>query len=128
MNATELAMELRILQDSIESLEEKAKQLKNRRDVIRNGLLPDRMQEDGLKNFAVENIGRVALYPVLQVRQLDKTVLFEMLRERGAGDLIQPTVNASSLKSYVTEQMEKGATFPEEAMSINAFLQARLTR
>lgn len=85
-------------------------------DRLRLKVLPEIMMEDGIKTTVFEGVGRVQLggdiYASIPADKREEA--YKWLREKGDGDLIQETVNSSTLKAYCKEKMQTLAANGEE--------------
>lgn len=119
--------ELRAQKDD---LEEKLKAVNLEFDVIRMKVVPEKFDEDGIKNLNVTGIGRVSLTPDLfvSIAAGKKEAAYDYLRDIGKGSLITPNVNPSTLKAAVKAMMKAGTELPEELFKITAFTRASITK
>jgi hypothetical protein len=71
-------------------------------------VLYDKMISEGVQNLKTDKLGTFYLRDdrYASVKAETKEAFFDWLRESGYGDLIQPTVNARTLTSWVNEQTE----------------------
>lgn len=80
-------------------------------EVIAIKTIPTRFAADGFKTLNLAGIGRIQLasdaYCTVQAGMGEE--LQEWLRRNGHGDLIKPTVNPSTLKSFVKELAKDAA-------------------
>jgi hypothetical protein len=94
-------------------------------DKLSLQVVPERMQEEGVTNMKIENVGRVELRADMWVTTRNTDALQQWLIERDMGDIIKPTVNGSTLKAFLREQMKKGQDIPdEEIVSIVPYIRA----
>lgn len=99
-------------------------------DYLRNAVIPDKMEDEGIDGITVSGVGRVSLFPVMRVsvKSGKSAELQEWLKEEDAGDLIKPNVNSSTLKAYISERIQNGEDYPDEVLNIHAFSQSRITK
>lgn len=73
-------------------------------DMLNKGEIPKRMEEMGTDKIQIPSLSR-SFYPLAKysASMLDKSAAFAWLRARKAGDLIQETVNAGTLASYLKD-------------------------
>lgn len=71
------------------------------------------MEMHSMQKFSINDVGTFYLSSDLFPRILDRELLFQDLKARGAGDLIKPTVNAQTLKAYVKECLESKNEIPK---------------
>lgn len=116
---------LRIRRDNVDA---ELSALNAEYDVLRQEAIPDKMDAEGIEKIAYDGIGRVSLTGDLMLSVKDKVALIGWLEENGFGDLIQPTVNASTLKAFVKGRMKSAKSLPEEFLSITPFTRASITK
>lgn len=68
--------------------------------------LPDLFDHHGVKSFTTDEGYRVTVTTRISASMLDKQEGYKWLEDNGLGDLIQPTVNASSLSAALKSMME----------------------
>lgn len=94
--------------DGYEAVDEARKKLYFQLELMSRGVIPDIMEDKEVKNLTLSDIGRqfVKVNDV-STTVLDKDAAYQWLRDNGKGDLIQPTVHPSSLKSFAKAYMEE---------------------
>ena len=99
-------------------------------DVIRYELIPNKMDDDGIKNVVFSGIGRITLTADMFVstKAEYKTALYEWLEDRGLGDIIQPAINSSTLKAFIKGRIKAGNDVPEEYLNITPVTRASITK
>jgi len=118
----------------IKALADKAKgvstALAKEYDFLRFTAVPDKMQEAGLEQAKIENVGRLQLDDDIRASIVgdSKEDAFQWLDDTGHGDLVQPGVHAGSLKALLRTMMKEGEEIPEELFNISAFTRAKLVR
>lgn len=127
----QLAAEMKVVEDVIDYIDAIGKHLTAEYDTIRLKLIPDKMDSENIESpFTVTGVGRVVLTPDAYVRvPADKQeALYKWLRENNLGDLIQGSVNASTLKASVKGWMKKGTPYPTDIISVTPFTRASITK
>lgn len=119
---------MRDLQGEKEKLEGLLKVVNAHYDVIRMETIPEKMDEEGVENMRVAGIGRVSLTADMFVATVNKQGLFQWFREQHLGDMIQDTVNASTLKAFVKRRMKEGKDVPSEYLRVTPFTRASITK
>ena len=109
-------------------LEDQLKLINAEYDVIRMETLPEKMDNEGVENLKVAGIGRVSLTADMFVATVDKQGLFQWFREQHLGDMIQDTVNASTLKAFVKRRMKEGKDVPTDYLRVTPFTRASITK
>ena len=97
-------------------------------DVIRLETLPEKMDSEGIENLRVAGIGRVGLTADMFIAAVDKEGLFKWFRDQNLGDMIQDTVNASTLKAFVKRRMKEGKDVPTDYLRVTPFTRASITK
>ena len=130
LTVKQLASAYKRIQTQLKAADDKKKALQKKFDYLRNHALPTAMESTGATSTKLKGIGRVGLYPEMyaSVVKGQKESAHDWLRENDAGDLIQDSVNSSTLKAYIKEQVPKGAIFPNDIFAITPFIQARVTK
>jgi hypothetical protein len=124
-----LATELKRLQGEKEDAESVVSALNAKIDVIRIELLPAKMDDMGVKSMNIEGLGRLGLTGDMYVRTLNKPGLFDWLRSNSLEDVIQDTVNASTLKASLKNRVKKGLDLPPDSVvKITPFTRASVTK
>lgn len=130
LNMNELATHFVSLKDQLKDAKEVTSGIQAEFDLLRKGVLPEKMEDFGFDSVNVAGIGRVSLRAELYASILadQKEAAFAWLSEHGHGALIKDTVNPSSLKAFIKEQMQLGEQFPEEIFSVTPYMMATITK
>ena len=99
-------------------------------DVVRLELQPQAMEDAGLENFKVENLGRVSLTAdmYVSIKEGCKDDLTAWLRKNRLSDLMQETINSSTLKAFVAQRMRDDKPIPTALLNVTPFTRASITR
>lgn len=118
------------IQAQLKEAESVKTELQKHFDEIRQFHVPNALEDAGIRTATFEGIGRVQVTADMRVSQVPerREELYDWLRRSGAGDLIKPNVNASSLKSFIKELISEGVEVPEGMLNINPFERASITR
>lgn len=128
LNSQGLARVLRDFKEANELADNTKKAIGKVYDHIRTISLPDRMDEEGLESpMNVQGVGRVTLTSDVRVSFKDKEVGYRWLEEHGHDDLINETVNASSLAGLIRRKMRDGEEVPEEIFKVSPITRASIT-
>lgn len=122
-NLTDLIERMKALGDQLDALDEERKPLQKEYDALRLEAIPSAMAEEDIRSIS-GGFGRCTLTGDIYLSAPDKQKLHDWLRDSGNDSLIQPTVNAQSLKAFVKEQMGKDAELPEDVLKITPFSRA----
>jgi hypothetical protein len=122
-----LAAEYVYLKKAIDALKDETKELNRRFDEIRLRLIPEAMEEQGIKNINLDGIGLVYLTADLytSVPSDKKEDFYEWLEDNGLRDLVTETVNSSTLKAWCKERIESGKQIPP-MVEISPFTRASI--
>lgn len=126
----ELAARLAELRDQISNKESEVSLLKQEREILQKKVLPEKMSADGMQNVTVKGVGRLSIRPDMQVSVLaeNRMLLQRWLKDNGFGELVVETINSSTLKAFVKEQVNEGNDLPFDLINIHAFEQVTLTK
>jgi len=129
-SVTTLVAAMYAIQQRKEKLEEDLKELNKEFDFLRITKIPGCMEEEGVQRITVAGIGRVSLTSDMHVsvKAEQRERFFEWLRDNGRGDLIQDTVNASTLKAAVKKMFANGEEIPEDLLNVSPFTRASITK
>ncbi|WP_373081943.1 hypothetical protein [Zhongshania sp.] len=99
-------------------------------DIITKKVVPERLDEDGMSNVTIKGVGRWQVQGDMYVStpKDKKEALFDWLEDNGHGSLITDTVNASTLKAFVKEQMKLGNEIPDDILRIEPYDRASLVK
>lgn len=107
-------------------------------DIIRINLIPKAMEAENLESpVTVAGVGRITLTGDMFVsignaepeEGVDyKQEFYNWLHQNGMGDLIQETVNASTLKAWVKKRITEGAPYPSDLLKVTPFTRASITK
>jgi hypothetical protein len=130
MNLIALIREMRKLQLEKDILEADLKECNKHFDFLRITKIPGQMEDEGIKNMSVDGVGRVSLTADMHVsvKAEMKEAFYLWLRDNGREDLIQPTVNSSTLKATVKNMVKKGEEIPDDLLNVSPFTRASITK
>jgi len=120
---TDLIDRMKELGEELDALEEQRKPLQKEYDQLRLDAIPSQMAEEDITSLK-GSWGRCTLTSDLYVSAPNKVALHAWLEESENASLIQPTVNAQSLKAFVKEQINKGNDIPDGLLNITPFSRA----
>ncbi len=130
LSLVELVREMKAVQSAKESAEAVVKELNKKFDFLRITKIPQVMEDEGIPRLTVEGVGRVSLTADMHVsvREGQKEAFYDWLRDNGREDLIQPTVNSSTLKATVKNMVVQGEEYPQELLNVSPFTRASITK
>ena len=114
MNLMGLATELARLTDELKVRKDACAEVQVEFDIVRKSLIPEIMMDMGTMSSKVAGVGTLSLKASANCNTLDAPALQKWLIENEFGDFIKPTVNASTLKSFMKEQIEEGSPIPSD--------------
>lgn len=116
------------LRDLYERADAVKSQLGRMFDDLRVRHIPERMDDLGLTSAKVDQVGTVILTDDLRVKTINKRSLFDWLEETNNGDVIQESVNASTLKALLRRTMKSGGVIPADSVEITPFTRASIRK
>jgi hypothetical protein len=113
-----------------EKLEEQLKVLNKEYDFLRITKVPEKMQDEGIERLTVAGVGRVSLTADMHVsvKADQRERFFEWLRDNGRSELLQETINPSTLKAAVKKMYRSGEDVPEDLLNVSPFTRASITQ
>ena len=130
LTLVELVVAMDAVQKQKDVLEEQLKEVNKRFDFLRITKIPTRMEDEDVKNINVASIGRLNLTADMHVsiKTECKSQFYEWLRDNGRSDLLQETINPSTLKAAVKNMFKSGEIVPETLLNVSPFTRASITR
>lgn len=111
------------LKNGYEAIDAQRKRIYHVVDMLNKHLIPTQLEKAGLDMIRVPEIER-SFSPRLQISAslIDKERGMEWLRKEGKGDLIQETVNSSTLASFVRNMIiDEGIDPPEDIVKVSQY-------
>lgn len=129
MSATDLIKAMAKVRTIKDNGEARMKIINEEYDFLRNVKIPAAFEESGVSLMKVDGIGRCSLTGDLQATMVSdrKAEAFEWLRDTGRGDLIQETVNSSTLKAAVKGMIQANEEVPD-FIRVHMFTRASITK
>lgn len=128
MDLKALAFKMKEVQEARDVLKSRLARANAHLDVLRFECIPSKMDETGVEKISYDGLGRVSLTADLQVSVKDKQGFFGWLKKNKLGDLIQPAVNSSTLKSWLKGRIKDGKKYPTDMLNINPVTRASITK
>ena len=99
-------------------------------DYLRIEVIPEVMDDMGIGSANFPEIGRLgtAADAWVSIAAGKKVDAYKWLEDNGYEDLIQNTVNASTLKAFLKDLYKRGIEFPEELFSFKPYTRASVTK
>ena len=121
----------RALRDINENMEEANKPIKELVEGIKKKYLPEAFEREEIKTLTADTGDRTTVNEKMfaSIIAEKRPQAFQWLRDNGYGDIIQETVNASTLSAFAKTLLEtENKELPEEFFRVHAESQATLTR
>ena len=131
MSVAEIAAAQAEAKQNYEAKKAESTAAKDYHDFIQQVILPEKMEEEDLEGIKVPGVGRVNLRGEMycSVKKGMAPDLEKWLVEHGFEDMIKPSINSSTLKAFVKEQMGKrDGEYPEEVLNITPYTMAVITK
>ena len=132
MSLPELANELKEAKDAHDALKRQKADAWNYYQKLAVGVLPDKMNEMGVRNLSMESGFRLHIHNDARctVNAEQKPKLQAWLRERGVlEDLTTETINSGTLKAYMKERDRNCEELPDEdAITYTPYQEVRVTK
>jgi len=126
MGTIDMAFTMNYVRQLKDLIDEFEKPLNKLYDKIRQGALPDQMDEEGIGTIKIKGLGTLYITSDMSISvvsgQQEASVAW--LKENGLGDIIKPVVNASTLKATLKAEMGKGTEIPSDIYNVNPFSRA----
>ena len=119
-----------IVRDHLDEMGKLKTTLQKFHDYLRHGAIPDKMDEQNITTITFDDIGRVSLTSDLRasIKKDNREKAYKWLEKQGFADLIQETINASSLKAFCKARIKKGDKLPEDLFTVSPFSRASITK
>lgn len=127
---SELARIMKVVGEQLEETKAIQSKIQKIYDFLRLNLIPEGMENEGIRNITYEGIGRVQTATDIRVSVLaaDRDELHQWMEDNGHGDMVTDTINSSSLKAWVKGQIKEGKEYPIDLIKVDAFDRASITK
>lgn len=116
---------MREVQDTLDAA---MTELHKHRQTLQIDLIPAKFQAAGVTSFTVDD-NRVTISATLSVVMKDKVGGMEWLRANDLEDIIQETVNASTLKATIRKMIEdEGKEPPDDLFTVTPVMNTSVTK
>jgi len=85
-------------------------------DYLKRTTIPEKMDDEDINIVTFDGIGKLSIKYAGSAKQLDKEALAEWLREHGHESMIKPSINSSSLSSFMKNQIDLGEEVPDSSI------------
>jgi len=128
----ELALQGRDIVDAVDAVLDAIKQIQTRLIQV---MVPEAFERENIKSFTTQAGHRVTVSMLVRASIKDQAAAFDWLRKNGYGDIIKPTVNASTLSGVAREILEGDGSnpdapqdMPEDIFNVNAIPSTSIVR
>ena len=130
MGVAELGAQLKELKAKLEEASVIKAGFQSEYDFLSMNVIPDRMDEEKIKNMKIEGVGRLQTSSDIRcsVPAANREAVQEWLMEHGHGSMVSPSVNASTLKAFVKERMKEGKEWPEHLLTVMPYSRATVVK
>ena len=117
------------IKNEIDVLNDRRAILNKKYDLLRMGVIPEKMDEAGESTKTIVGIGRITLQADVfaSIPAPNREAAFEWLDENGHGDIVKETVNAGTLKALMKSLIRKGTPIPEDIFKVTPVTRAVIT-
>lgn len=130
MSLTEKAVALRDLKADHADAKSSASALNGEIELLTKTLIPEEMDSMEVSSMNIKGVGRLGLRAdaYCTVPAANKERLYEWLRDNDFEALISETVNSSTLKAFMKEQILEGNDVPDEIVNFSPYTMATITK
>ena len=130
MKLAEIAAEYKAIKEALEEAGEVKTILQKISDSYSKHILPARMEEEGIETVRIEGVGRLQTKSDIYCScpAPNREALQDWLVDHGHGSLISQSVNASTLKAFIKEQMKEGNPVPDDLLNIEPYNMAVIVK
>ncbi len=130
MKLAEIAAEYKAIKEALEEAGEVKTILQKISDSYSKHILPARMEEEGIETVRIEGVGRLQTKSDIYCScpAPNREALQDWLVDHGHGSLISQSVNASTLKAFIKEQMKEGNPVPDDLLDIEPYSMAVIVK
>ena len=130
MSITELAAEYKMIKEKLAKAEEYKTAMQSIHDHMGKQTLPERMEEEGIETLKIKDVNKKKKKADIYCScpKDNQQALSDWLVEHGYGSMIKPTINSSTLKAFVKEQMKDGGEYPQDLLSITPYELASIVK
>lgn len=130
MSLIDLAIQLKTLKNALEEVGDLKTAVQKAYDHLSMSIVPDRMDEEGIETTKFAGVGRLQCSSDLRcsVKAKNREPLKNWLIEHGHGALVSETINSSTLKAFVREQMKENKEIPTDLLDLSPFTKASVVK
>lgn len=126
----ELGVHLKWMKEELEAATRVKAEFQKSYDFLSIDVIPEKMDEQGVDSIKITGVGRLALTSDIRCNILaaNKKAVEDWLRENGHEAMISETVNASTFKAFVKEQMRNEGNYPKDLINVAPYTKANITK
>lgn len=130
MSLEAMAHEMKQVREELDDTKSESAKLQKQWDDLRKVHIPNKLEELGLTSAKVLGVGTVSerTDAYCSVPAANKQKLYEWLEEHDHGDLIVDTVNSSTLKAFMKEQILMGHEVPDDIVNFTPYTYVAITK
>ena len=129
MDLNELAIHMIDVREKLDEAKKVSSELQKEWDKLRKELIPEKMDEMGIDSVRLKGIGTISLRAdaYASVKSGHAQDLQEWLRSHDHAELVVSTVNSSTLKAFLKEQVREGEPIPDDYVNFTPYTYATIT-
>jgi len=130
MTLKQLGLFQKVLREKLDEFSSNKSNLQKKFDFLTITIVPERMDEEGIDSIKLTDIGRLQTQADLRcsVPAKNKEALNEWLVENGHESMITTTINSSTLKAFVREQIREGKPWPQEILKVEPYSRSTIVK
>ncbi len=130
MSLKEMAKTMKEVRTRLDDAKETSSHLQKQWDDLRKVHIPNKMEEMGIESVRIEGVGTVSerTDAYCSTPAKNKQALYDWLEQHGHGDLITDTVNSSTLKAFMKEQILEGNDVPDDIVNFTPYTYVAITK
>lgn len=130
MELKDLVLLMVAKKSAVDDLKKRKEEAQKEYDVLRKLVIPEVMENLGIEKPVIKGVGRLTVRPDIYAGIVSgkKDEAYQWLQDNDHGDLIQDTINSSTLKAFLKEQMTAGAEIPEDLFKCDPYEMAVITK
>lgn len=128
--ATSLIETYARLREVVEAMDEVSKALSAAHEEMRMHMIPQAFERENIQSLNTKSGHRVTVSSIVRASMGSdrKDEAMEWLKDNGLGDLIKPTVNASSLAAAAKDFLGQGKELPPDLFTVAVLPQTSFTK
>lgn len=128
--SSDMAAALFLTKELYDQIDKQVKRIYHVKDALSKHFLPKRLEDEGLDMVRIPSLGRsFSIRDMLSASFIEKQAGFDWLRSIGQGDIVQETVNAGTLSSFIRNMiLEEGMEPPAEIVKVSTYKDTSITK